>query len=145
MCNLYSMTTNQEAVRRLFAVHHDRTGNMPSLPGIFPDYLAPIVRNGADSREPVMARWGMPGPLVAGGYGGFEELKIPFTSGAHHRMMFRGQLCGGKICYGFSQLFRLQRLDSSGRLLRKSIRPDPSALSLAILPVAVLTLVTTAS
>jgi hypothetical protein len=23
----------------------DRTGNMPPLPGIFPDYAAPIVRN----------------------------------------------------------------------------------------------------
>jgi putative SOS response-associated peptidase YedK len=40
----------------------DRSGNMPPLPGIFPDYSAPIVRNGADGRELVMARWGMPTP-----------------------------------------------------------------------------------
>jgi putative SOS response-associated peptidase YedK len=39
----------------------DRTGNVPPLPGIYPDYMAPIVRNGAEGlRELVMARWGMP-------------------------------------------------------------------------------------
>jgi hypothetical protein len=38
---------------------HDRTGNMPSMPGIFPDYPAPIVRNGEAGRELVMARWRM--------------------------------------------------------------------------------------
>jgi putative SOS response-associated peptidase YedK len=36
-------------------------GNLPPLPGIFPDYLAPIVRNAPDGvRELTMARWGMP-------------------------------------------------------------------------------------
>jgi putative SOS response-associated peptidase YedK len=40
----------------------DGTGNLPPLRGIFPDYLAPIVRNGADGRELAMARWGMPTP-----------------------------------------------------------------------------------
>lgn len=38
---------------------------MPPLPGIFPDYSAPIVRNSADGRELVMARWGMPSPQFA--------------------------------------------------------------------------------
>jgi hypothetical protein len=37
-------------------------GNMPPLPGVFPDYWAPIVRNRPDGRELVMARWGMPSP-----------------------------------------------------------------------------------
>src|SRR4051812_17900043 len=62
MCNLYSMTRNVDAIRRLFGVapNHDRTGNLPVLPGIFPDYPAPIVRNSADGRELAMARWGMP-------------------------------------------------------------------------------------
>lgn len=63
MCNLYSMVKNQDAIRRLFRAYHDRTGNLPPLPGIFPDYLAPIIRTGTDgNREMVMARWGMPGP-----------------------------------------------------------------------------------
>jgi putative SOS response-associated peptidase YedK len=44
---------------------HDRTGNLPPLPGIFPDYSAPIVRNQPDGRELSMARWGMPSPLFA--------------------------------------------------------------------------------
>jgi putative ABC transport system substrate-binding protein len=30
------------------------------MPGVFPDYKAPIVRNGADGRELATARWGMP-------------------------------------------------------------------------------------
>jgi putative SOS response-associated peptidase YedK len=38
---------------------------MPPLPGIFPDYSAPIVRNHTDGRELTMARWGMPSPVVA--------------------------------------------------------------------------------
>jgi len=57
------MTTNQEALRRLFGVTVDNTGNMPSQPGVYPDYAAPIVRNGAGGRELAMARWGMPTPL----------------------------------------------------------------------------------
>jgi putative SOS response-associated peptidase YedK len=62
MCNLYSLTTNQEAIRRLARVMVDNTGNMPPLPGIFPDYSAPIVRNAEAGRELAMARWGMPTP-----------------------------------------------------------------------------------
>jgi putative SOS response-associated peptidase YedK len=62
MCNLYSMTTNQRAINELAKVMRDSTGNMPSLPGIFPDYPAPIIRNHTDGRELAMARWGMPPP-----------------------------------------------------------------------------------
>ena len=61
MCNLYSMTKNQDAIRRLLRIDRDLTGNLPPLPGIFPDYPAPIVRAAADGqRELVMTRWGMP-------------------------------------------------------------------------------------
>jgi putative SOS response-associated peptidase YedK len=65
VCNLYSMTTNQEAIRRLFGVAVDNTGNLPAQPGIFPDYSAPIVRNTANGRELAMARWGMPSPAFS--------------------------------------------------------------------------------
>jgi putative SOS response-associated peptidase YedK len=41
----------------------DRTGNMPPLPGIFPNYAAPIVREGSEGRELILACWGMPSPL----------------------------------------------------------------------------------
>ncbi len=68
MCNLYSLTKGQSAIRDLFRVKHDRTGNLPLFPSIFPDQLAPIVRRGPDGeRELVTARWGMPGPPQFGG------------------------------------------------------------------------------
>jgi putative SOS response-associated peptidase YedK len=63
MCNLYSVTTNQDAIRRLFPIDRDSTGNMPPLPGIFPDQMAPVIRTLPDgSRELTMMRWGMPCP-----------------------------------------------------------------------------------
>ena len=66
MCNLYSHTGGPEAIRRLARVMRDVTGNLPPQPGIFPDFLAPIVRNAPDGeRELTMARWGMPSPVFA--------------------------------------------------------------------------------
>jgi putative SOS response-associated peptidase YedK len=65
MCNLYSITKGQQAIRQLAGAMLDRTGNLPPLPGIFPDYAAPIVRNQPDGRELTMARWGMPSPVFA--------------------------------------------------------------------------------
>jgi len=65
MCNLYSMTTTKEAMRQFPLAFDDRGVNMPSLPGIYPDYAAPIVRNNAGTRELAMARWGMPSPKAA--------------------------------------------------------------------------------
>jgi putative SOS response-associated peptidase YedK len=57
MCNLYSVTKGQSAIRDLFRASHDHTGNLPLLPAIFPDQLAPIVRVGTNGgRELVMAR-----------------------------------------------------------------------------------------
>jgi putative SOS response-associated peptidase YedK len=65
VCNLYSITKGQQAIRELSRAMSDRTGNLPVLPGIFPDYRAPIVRNQDGARELTMARWGMPSPLFA--------------------------------------------------------------------------------
>lgn len=65
MCNLYSITRTQDAMRALFRVTHDRTGNLPPMPGIFPDYPAPIVRLADGERELTTARWGMPSPAFA--------------------------------------------------------------------------------
>lgn len=60
MCNLYSVTQGQQAIRELIRTMRDMTGNRPPLPGVFPDYLAPIVRTAADGvRELTMVRWGM--------------------------------------------------------------------------------------
>lgn len=65
MCNLYSLTKGQQAILELAGAMIDRTGNLPPMPGIFPDYSAPIVRNGVDGRELALARWGMPSPAFA--------------------------------------------------------------------------------
>lgn len=65
MCNLYSLTKGQKAILDLARALVDRTGNLPPMPGIFPDYAAPIVREGADGRELALARWGMPSPAFA--------------------------------------------------------------------------------
>jgi putative SOS response-associated peptidase YedK len=65
MCNLYSVTKGQQAVRELAGVMRDRTGNLPLMPGIYPDYRAPVVRNQPEGRELTMARWGMPSPLAS--------------------------------------------------------------------------------
>jgi len=83
MCNLYSVTKGQSAIRDLFRVRSDRAGNLPPLPAVFPDQLAPIVRVGADGeRELVMARWGMPGPPQ---YGGALVTNIRNLSSPHWR------------------------------------------------------------
>ncbi|MHC2669569.1 putative SOS response-associated peptidase YedK [Bradyrhizobium diazoefficiens] len=60
MCNLYSITTNQAAISALFRVVNRYVGNLAPMPGVFPDYKAPILRNGANGRELATARWGMP-------------------------------------------------------------------------------------
>jgi hypothetical protein len=40
LCNLYSVTKGQQAIRELVGAMRDRTGNLPPLYGIFPDYSA---------------------------------------------------------------------------------------------------------
>ena len=62
---MFSVTKGQTAIREMARAMLDRTGNLPPLPGIYPDYKAPIVRNTADGRELTMARWGMPSPVFA--------------------------------------------------------------------------------
>jgi putative SOS response-associated peptidase YedK len=51
MCNLYSITTNQAAIIALFRVVNRYVGNLPAMPGVFPDYPAPVVRNAGAERE----------------------------------------------------------------------------------------------
>jgi putative SOS response-associated peptidase YedK len=65
--NLYSITTNQAAIIALFRVMNRYVGNLPPMPGVFPDYPAPVVRNDGGERELTMMRWGMPPPLRTGG------------------------------------------------------------------------------
>jgi len=83
MCNLYSVTKGQAAIIAFTRALRDSTGNLPPLPAIFPNYLAPIVRHAPDGgRELMMARWGMPCPPQ---FGGAPVTNIRNTKSAHWR------------------------------------------------------------
>ncbi len=56
---LYSITTNQAAIISLFRVINQHVGNLPPMPGVFPDYPAPVVRQPDGGLELIMMmRWG---------------------------------------------------------------------------------------
>ena len=65
MCNLYSLTKGQDAIRGWFDGIDDQAGNLPPMPGIYPDYAAPVVRGGTDGPVLTMMRWGLPSPAFA--------------------------------------------------------------------------------
>jgi putative SOS response-associated peptidase YedK len=59
MCNLYSMTKTQEAVRRLFRVSSNRAAAFEPKDAIFPAHKAPVVRRAEDGeRELLELSWG---------------------------------------------------------------------------------------
>jgi putative SOS response-associated peptidase YedK len=60
MCNLYSITTKQEAIRKLFRKVNRYVGNLAPVPGVFPDYPAPVTRNVGDEAELVMMPLALP-------------------------------------------------------------------------------------
>ena len=59
MCNLYSLNKNKNTIATMFRVPHNRTVHIDPLPGIFPNYAAPVVRHAANGeREMVFMSWG---------------------------------------------------------------------------------------
>jgi putative SOS response-associated peptidase YedK len=56
--------------------------NLPPMPGVFPDYPAPVVRNAGAERELTMMRWGMLPPPK---FGGAPVTNIQNTSSPHWR------------------------------------------------------------
>ncbi len=61
MCNLYSVTRSRAEIGRLARAMRDRNHNAPPMPGVYPDYAAPVVLRGEDGeREMRDLRWGMP-------------------------------------------------------------------------------------
>jgi ectoine hydroxylase-related dioxygenase (phytanoyl-CoA dioxygenase family) len=46
-----AITTNQAAIAALFRVVNRYIGNLAPMPGVFPDYPAPVVRNADNERE----------------------------------------------------------------------------------------------
>jgi Starch synthase catalytic domain len=61
MCNLYSLTKGQAAIVALVRAMRDRAGNLPPMPGIFPDYPAWASRpaQDADARLRVSGKAGI--------------------------------------------------------------------------------------
>ncbi|HYG27395.1 MAG TPA: SOS response-associated peptidase family protein, partial [Caulobacteraceae bacterium] len=61
MCNLYAMMKTRAEAARIARAMTDRNNNQPPMPGIFPDYSAPVVVKTDDgAREMRDMRWGMP-------------------------------------------------------------------------------------
>src|SRR5271165_3711485 len=84
MCNLYSITKGPQAIRDFARAMRGDVGDMPPLPGVFPDYFAPIVRNVEDGqREHVKARWSIPSPKLATRAG--RRIPASRTSATHPR------------------------------------------------------------
>ena len=60
MCNLYNVTTNQEAIRQISRALIDSIGNLEPELDLYPDQMGPIVRNTPAGRELAKVRWGLP-------------------------------------------------------------------------------------
>jgi putative SOS response-associated peptidase YedK len=76
------ITTNQAAIIVLFRVVNWYVGNLPPMPGVFPDYPAPLVRNTDHGSELTTMPWGMPPPPK---FGGPPVTNIRNTSSPHWR------------------------------------------------------------
>lgn len=62
MCHAYSITTTFEALRQWVGDVrlNENIGNLAPQTGVYPDLIAPIIRNQPGFREFVKMRWGMP-------------------------------------------------------------------------------------
>ncbi|OJY66470.1 SOS response-associated peptidase [Rhizobium sp. 60-20] len=60
MCNLYNLSTNQEAIRQITKALIDSIGNLEPELDLYPDRMGPIVRNTPAGRELAKVRWGLP-------------------------------------------------------------------------------------
>jgi hypothetical protein len=65
---MMTMPSEKGADRRgRFNATRISTGNVPTLPAIFPNGVAPVGRTNDDERELLNIRWGMLGPQFSGG------------------------------------------------------------------------------
>lgn len=62
MCYAYTITTMEEAQRRLRLTFMANVGNMAPEFGIYPGMLGALIRNQPGYRELVKVTWGMPTP-----------------------------------------------------------------------------------
>lgn len=71
------------AHRRPFRPMNRYIGNLPPMPGVFPDYPAPVVCKAGDEQQMVLKRWGMPPPPK---FGGPPATNVRNTSSPHWRV-----------------------------------------------------------
>ena len=62
MCNLYSLSKHVQAILEMVTAMSKDIGNFAPMPGVFPDYAAPIITAGSEGLILRRARWGMPSP-----------------------------------------------------------------------------------
>jgi putative SOS response-associated peptidase YedK len=62
-----SITTNQTAIAALFRVIKHYIGNLPPMPGVFPDYPGLVIGNTDAGTGMVTMRWGVPPSPRTGG------------------------------------------------------------------------------
>jgi len=61
VCNLYAMMKGRAEVAALARALSDFSHNQPPMPGVYPDYEAPVVVVGEDGQRLLRdMRWGMP-------------------------------------------------------------------------------------
>jgi putative SOS response-associated peptidase YedK len=77
----------QAPIIALFRVINRYVGNLPPMPGVFPDYPAPVIRNTEGGREMVTVRWGMPPPPRTAGAAPVTNIRN--TSSPHWRIWLK--------------------------------------------------------
>ncbi|WP_236641542.1 SOS response-associated peptidase [Paracoccus aeridis] len=88
ICNLYNLTTNQQAIRDLVRITRDSIGNLEPSIDVYPDRPAPVIRNTENGPELARLTWGMPTPpqfLKAPGAPDTGVTNIRNTSSPHWR------------------------------------------------------------
>ena len=124
MCNLYSVTKGQAAIRDLFTVTHDRAGNLPSLPAIFPDQMAAIAfceyADTKPRRTPIWFALAEDRPLFAFAgvwtpWHGVRGPKSAPVEGEHELFGFLTTECHGDLKSSLSRFASARRLRSGLR------------------------------
>jgi putative SOS response-associated peptidase YedK len=95
MCNLYNVTTTQQAIIQWSRALRDQAGNLQPSLDVYPNYPAPVVRNAPDgTRELAMMQWGMPTPpaFVKGADRGVTNIRN-VTSPHWRRWLSSGSRC----------------------------------------------------
>jgi putative SOS response-associated peptidase YedK len=68
MCNFRRSRAGQAVIIHIASALVDKTGNMPSSPGIIPNYAACFSRNAKKGQIMAMAHWGLPSPSFEAKY-----------------------------------------------------------------------------